>query len=75
MTMKTIDLHGITWEVHSPSFYVHHHPEAVVTLWYDGKEWTLGINGSYRDTKWSSRDDVARAFADAVNLAIDARQA
>lgn len=73
--MKTIDLHGITWEVHAPSLFAHRHPEALITIAYDGRSWKLGINNSYRDTTWASRDDAARAFADAVNLAHETRQA
>ena len=67
--MKTIEAWGITWEVHSPSLFVHVHGEADIMVGCNGRTWQLGIYPTYRDREFPTRDAAMRAYAEGVEQA------
>jgi hypothetical protein len=71
--MKTLILSGLTWHVHSPALLELKHPEGNVLVGFDGRNWRVGVNGTYGTGVWPSRDQaalsVARIFQDAMRRA------
>ena len=66
--MATIDLHGIRWEVQSPSLFDYTHPDGKIQLGFNGRGWVLAINGDWGFTEWPTRDEAARVVADTLAL-------
>jgi hypothetical protein len=54
--MKTIESYALTWEVHSPSLFVHRHGEADFLVGFNGRTWQIGINNEYRSATYPTRD-------------------
>lgn len=68
--MRSITVDGITWDVHSPSLFVHeHHSGAQILCGCNGRTWQLGINDVYRDRQFFTRDQAMQAYADGVHKA------
>ena len=70
--MRTITVDGITWDVHSPSLFVHNHGESQILCGCNGRTWQIGINDTYRDRQFFTRNQAMEAFAKGVE---DARAA
>jgi len=66
--MATIDLHGITWKVQSPSVFGYAHPDGNVHIGFNGRAWVMAIDGEWGTTEWATRDEAARAVADTLAL-------
>jgi len=69
--MKTLESNGLTWEVHSPSLFVHAHGEADIMVGCNGRTWQLGINDVYRDRCFPSREAAMAAYAEGVRKACE----
>ena len=67
--MRTITVDGITWDVHSPSLFVHNHGESQILCGCNGRTWQLGINDAYRDRLFFTRDHAMQAYARGVEQA------
>jgi hypothetical protein len=71
--MKTIEHAGLVWEVHSPSLFVHAHDGSVdILVGCNGRTWQIGINDTYRDRQFFTRNQAMEAYAKGL---ADARRA
>ena len=70
--MKTIESYGLLWEAHSPSRFSHTEGGYRVMVGFNGCGWQLGLNDTYREREFPSRDLAMAAFAIALG---DARRA